>query len=221
VQDRVPGGGPGPLASIVRERRRRALDLYLLVHALASSSPWDTTLAAPVWARLLGLEGSAAASTISKQWTWLEGQRLVKTSRSRRMRQVVLLREDGSGRPYTHPGLPAGSAEGDYFHLPYSYWRGRFQDRFDLPTKAVLLIALSLQDDFIFPLEHASRWYGISRTTLQAGLRTLRTLGFLDMRVRYREAPLTPTGYTVERHYSLKEPFRLASRSPTADGDES
>ena len=215
VQQRTQGGGPGPLAGFVNARRRRALDLYLLLHALASSPPYDVALPAAVCARLLGLSSSGSGSVISKQWSWLESQRLIRSRRYKRLRRVTLLREDGSGTPYVHPGV-AGASDvvGDYFKVPYAYWRGGFQDRIDLSSKAVLLVALSLQDDFILPLDHGAKWYGISRDSMGTGLRTLRALGVLSMRVERRAAPLTARGYFDQRRYTLRPPFRPESEPP-------
>jgi len=205
LQLRTPGGGAAPLAAFVAGRRRRAFDLYLLAHALASREPWDVALPSAVWARLLGLQPSAAASIISRQWSWLEDQQLVTSRRRARLREVTLLREDGSGAAYAHPGQ---LGEGDYFRFPYAYWEGHFPDRLDLSAKAVLLIALSLQDDFVLPLEHGSRWYGVSADVLRSGLRTLRMLRLLDVRVLRKSAPLTARGVTEERRYTLRGPLR-------------
>jgi hypothetical protein len=135
--------------------------------------------------------------------------RLIESERQGRWRRVTLLMDDGSGRPYRHPG-DKGLAEerGDYFKLPYSYWRGRFNNRLGLPAKAVLLIALSLQDDFVLPTERGAGWYGLSRDTVRKGLRDLRLLGILSMREVQKDAPLTAKGFTLERHYMLRDPFR-------------
>jgi hypothetical protein len=222
TQIRVRGGGAGPLAAFVRERRRRALDLYLLLHALASARPYDVTLATPVWARLLGLSGSSVGSVMTRQWNWLEEHKLITSHRTDRYRTVVLRREDGSGEPYTHPGVAIEDrpAEGDYFSLPYAYWHAGLQDRIDLPTKAVLLIALSRpEDDFILPHEHAARWYGLSVDSLRQGLRQLQLLGFLSMRQNRQSAPLSPSGFRTERRYTLRPPFgpRSADATPSSD----
>jgi hypothetical protein len=223
VQDRHRGGGPGPLAAFVTGRRRRALDLYLLLHALASRAPWDVELPGIVWARLLGLSGASVGSVVAQQWQWLEARRLIDVTRAGRHRRVVLLREDGSGRPYTHPGLPEGDrqAEGDYFRFPHAYWSADLQDWADLPTKAVILIALSLRDDFILPLDRGPQWYGISKDTLRSGLRGLQTRGFLSVRQRRKRAPLSATGYTYERLYRLRAPLRVSDgvSSPSQLGE--
>lgn len=211
VQLRQRGGGAGPLAQFVRARRARALDLYLLAHARASAPPYDVALPARVWARALGLtESTSGEMAVSKNWRWLEEHNLIVSRRRGRWREVQLLREDGSGDPYTHPGARGGG--GDYFRLPYSYWEGNYQNRMGLPAKAVLLIALSLQDDFALPADRGAVWYGISRDTVRTGLRTLELLGLLRHRVERKSAPLERTGYTLERRYRLNAPFRSPPR---------
>jgi len=97
-----------------------------------------------------------------------------------------------------------------YFKLPYSYWRLNIQNRIGLPAKAVLLIALSLREDFILPTERGVQWYGLSRDTVRKGLRDLRLLNFLSMWEVRKEAPLSAHGFTLERHYTLRAPFRQA-----------
>jgi hypothetical protein len=204
VQEPGRGGGPGPVASFVHERRARTLDLYLLAHAVASAPPYDARFPAVVWARALDVaDYASASSTVSKQWTWLEKRSLIKSRRKGRLREVTLLKEDGSGRDYVHPGR-----EGNYFKLPYAYWLGNFHNRMGLPAKAVLLIALSLQDDFLLPTKQGAKWYGLSRDTVRKGLRTLRLLGILEMREQPKKAPLAPRGFTLERRYTLRDPFR-------------
>jgi hypothetical protein len=126
---------------------------------------------------------------------------------------VTLLREDGSGKPYVHPGK-----EGNYFKLPYDYWHGNFHNRMGLPAKAVLLIALSLQDEFLLPTKQGAGWYGLSRDTVRKGLRTLRLLGILDMREVRKKAPLAPLGFTLERRYTLKDPFRSVPSTSQSEG---
>lgn len=206
----VRGGGAGPLASFVSSRRSVALDLYLLVHTLASDAPFTVSLATSVWARLTGLEGPAGAARITRSWKWLEEENLIAVSGKSRSRVIEILREDGSGRPYIHPGASSEGEipEGDYFKLPYVYWRGRFFGRMGLPGKAVLLIALSLEDDFLLPIKQGSKWYGVSEDTIKRGLRQLFANRLLDVRTIAKPAPLSPAGVTQERRYTLRTPFR-------------
>lgn len=216
VQLPVRGGGAGPLASFVHDRRVRALDLYLLVHAVASAPPFKASFPAAVWARALGLSpGSSSETLISRTWTWLDQRRLIESQRVGRKREITLLREDGSGEPYRHPGEEGAADRGHYFKLPHSYWEGNFHNRLSLPAKAILLIALSLQDDFLLPTERGRDWYGLSRDTVRKGLRDLRLPGLLVMREEMKFAPLTKLGYTNQRRYRLKPPFREAEPSET------
>ena len=218
VQIRQHGGGGGPLAAFVRGRHAVALDLYLLGRAVASQEPFDVALPSRVWARALGLPEASSAVTISNSWKWLEEQKLITSVRTGRLRNVQFLREDGSGVPYEHPGRDASAARGDYFKLPYAYWIGHYPGRLGLPAKALLLIALSLGEDFWLPHERGARWYGLSRDTVSRGLATLLRLGLLEVRVERKKAPLIPQGFTDERRYALRPPFGTGFPTDTQTG---
>lgn len=208
----------GPLAAF--GKRESAIDLYLLAVAVASKPPWDVSLPNRVWARLLGTGEDASGSTlVARQWTWLEAQQLVTTERDGRNRRITLLREDGSGRAYSHPGVSAGGApaEGDYFAVPFTYWRMGWDARLSMAGKLTLLIALSLRDDFILPVEHAARWYSLSSTRLSNGLAELRTVQLLRMRAERIAAPLTERGFTFERHYTVGPRFRAEPSRPLVE----
>jgi DNA-binding transcriptional MocR family regulator len=76
-----------------------------------------------------------------------------------------------------------------------------------LPATAVLLIALSLPNEFLLPQRHGAQWYGLSRDTVRRGLATLEAMGLLTYRVRKKKAPLAPAGVTNERFYKLIGPL--------------
>lgn len=220
LQTRRKGGGPGPLSWFVATRRRRALDLYLLSHALASTEPYDVALPARVWAAAIGLPDTPSSRVlISSSWTWLEEHRLVRTERDGRTRRVWFLDDSGSGDPYTHDTKEKGKRL-DYFKLPHAFWLENWSVRLDLPAVAVLLIALSLPRTFVLPQERGGEWYGVSRDTIRRGVRTLRRYELLTMRVTLRKTALSPTGAVEQRHYSLSGPFgpehRRAGRAPAA-----
>ena len=190
-------------------RRRLALDLWLLLHAAAAAEPWDVTLPAMVWGRTLGLAGTAASeTTISRNWSWLEEHRLVRSERERRMRKVILLREDGSGRPFER----ASGKERGFFRLPYAYFRKGWNRALRLPGKATLLICLAQRPTFSLRTEHASGWYGVSADTLQRGLDELRDLGLLQVWQRPKTAPLARYGITYENFCRLQGPFVRAPK---------
>lgn len=203
---------PGPLATFVSASDQRALLLYLLLVTKASSGDFEVRLAAAVWARALGLwdpTGKTATSTISKLWLRLERRGLIERRRRKRQAEVHLLREDGSGRPYTNPG----SAGDRHLKLPHAFWTHgptedlRWFETLTLPELAMLLIARSLADGFRLPLEDAPEWYGVSADTAGRGLRGLADRGLLDVHKSFKKAPLAPQGYTAEHHYTLQPPF--------------
>lgn len=202
---------PGPLAEFVRTGDRRGLILYLLALTKASSAPWDTALPAAVWARALGMDlprSNTATSTISKTWRRIEDRGLISRDRRKRMSKVTLLREDGSGRPYTHPG----SDRERHLKIPHGFWlegppSQRWFRLLDLPEMAMLLISLSRLDDFRLPFESAPEWYGISADTASRGLHGLESRGLLRIDKSFKKAPLAPAGYTTENRYTLQRPF--------------
>jgi hypothetical protein len=212
--------GAGPLAGIVNAGDHRALLLYLLLLMKASSSPWSTALPATVWARALAMdlpETKSATSTISKAWLRLESRRLISRGRSKRMANVTLLREDGTGSPYTSPG-----ADGDwYIKVPVALWQSgppktRWYRVLNLPELAFLLIARSHGDGFRLPFEEGPRWYGISADSLARGAHGLQSHGLLSIEKNFKKAPLTAAGYTAENRYTLQAPFGPIGKASSA-----
>lgn len=200
--------GPGPLADLVHRGDERALDLFLLVHTLASAPPYDVVLPARVWARALGVGGGHAVSAVSKVWGRLEVVKLVERERTGRHTRVTLLKEDGRGRRYRSPD--GGKDVDRYFSVPFQYWStdDRWYRRLRLPEKAMLMVALSLQDRFTLPYDRAPNWYGLSSDTARRGLTGLTSRGLLTVSKEFRPAPLTEVGYTEVRHYTLVGAFR-------------
>jgi hypothetical protein len=194
----------GPLAAFVRARRELALDLYLLCLLAATSEPYNVARSAATWTRALGLASAGSASTlISKQWRWLEDAKLIKrTGYQGPWREITLLAEDGSGAPY-RPTLLGGT----YLQLSFKYWTENWRGLLDLSEKTVLLIALSLGDDFILPHQRAPAWYGISPDTAARGLGGLKEKKLLYERILQKAAPDAPVGFTRQHHYTLMPPF--------------
>lgn len=200
----------GPLASFVGARDEVALDLFLLVLAGASAPPHDIMRAAQVWIRALNRSpnSKSSASVLSRAWQRLEGRRLIARQREGRAVRISLLTEDGSGQAYTYP---RGSGDELYFKLPFSYWRSGFHNTLTLRSKAMLLVALSLADDFSLPFERVPEWYGISADTAQRGISELEKAGLLRVTTGYKAAPLTAQGWTEDRRYSVSADFRRGS----------
>lgn len=193
---------PGLLAQLVRNGDQRGLDLYLLLKAVASAEPFNSHRGAAVWARALHHTGKTASTqTISKIWRRLDDLGLVERSKHGRVADVTLLREDGSGVPYTHPGVQ----KEPYLQVPVSYWLSgeKWCSTLSLPAKAMLLVALSLEPGFVLPTEQAPNWYGISPDTAQRGLRELLDREALEQTKQQKSAPLAPLGYTEDRRFTL------------------
>jgi hypothetical protein len=198
------GAGPGSLSWFVKAHHHRALDQYLLFHAAASAPPFNVTRDGRLWARALGLgDTPSSIRAVSKNWAWLGEKQLIARGRIGRTSSPALLREDGSGVPYVHPSVHRDA----YFKLPYDYWVDKWDLQFDLPAKALLLIALSLEDDFVLPLERVKNWYGISADTAGRGLASLAEHGLIRSRRIRKKAPLAPLGFAVDTHYTLRAPF--------------
>lgn len=214
---RSPKVEPGPLADLVRHRDLRALLLYLLVMARASADPWDVKQPAAVWARALNLDATASGrAAVSKALGRLEHLKLIRRERERRRSKIFVLREDGSGKPYRHPGDPAGR-EG-YFQLSFEFWTQRWHEKLDLPAIAMLLILLSLPEDPRLPVEQVKPWYGVSRATAERGLAQLRREGLVASHWVQQPDPLAPEGYRLDLHHRLVKPF--AAPQPPAGADD-
>lgn len=195
---------PGPLAEFVRRGRESALDQFLLLLAWASKAPHDVRRDSRIWARAVGLAADESGRAgVSRNWRLAKSLNLIEVERASRLARVTLLREDGSGAKYTHPG----TARSPYMRLPFAYWTEKHYETLTLPGKALLLVAHTLQDDFTLPADRGPAWYGMSPSTVERGLRELRRNDLLRAhRVRIN-APLAPEGYTFVNRYTLTGPY--------------
>ncbi len=200
----------GPLSTFVRHRDLRALRAMLLLLGIISSGDgpdgWSTTLPIAVWARAfdttLDATPASASTAASKVLARLEDRRLIERTRRGRERKirVTLLREDGSGEPYTRP-------TSRFLQLPHAYWLDGWYRKLDLPATAMLLVALHEKPGFRLPTERVPDWYGWSADTAERGLTRLADFGVLEVAQRLIKAPLSPSGLTKINEYSLLAPF--------------
>jgi hypothetical protein len=196
----------GPLARFVRDRRGRALDMYLLLVAGWETENEPVALPALVWARALGVADLATPEVlISRNWSWLERERLVSTERAGRTLAVTPLCEDGSGRPYERPVSS--------FALSHAYFIANYNNRVSLAGKAVLFLALAHGESLSFISGPPPIWHGLSRDTIKRGLRVLVTLGILAAEGVRVDDPLTTAGYRLERRYMVLPPFRTSTHA--------
>lgn len=203
--------GPGPAAEFVGKRRELAFDILLLLHASASSPPFQVPVDFETWRRVVAPDaprGEHSRLTVQRNLRWLRTHSLVAVSGPERSPTVHLLDERATGTPYVHPFASGES----YFTLPHAYWTGGWDRVLGLPGKLVLLIARSLRPvDFLLPTRQAGEWYGVSPLTIQRGVRELREHGLLRTRRILKRAENAPTGYTHERRHTLVGPFERDS----------
>ena len=78
----------------------------------------------------------------------------------------------------------------------------------DLPGIAVLLILLHEKPGYV-PLiaERVPEWYGISTSTFEKGVQTLRRNDLLERKRDKIDAPLSDTGFTFVYRYHLLDAF--------------
>jgi hypothetical protein len=201
---------PGPLAKFLTGHDDRGLEAYLFVHAMASADPWNCRFPSDAWAGALGIAGGASARTaVSKTMRRLEERNLITRKRSKRLSDVILLKEDGSGRSYDRP-------RSHYFQLPHAYWLEGHYTSLSLPAKVMLLIALFSQDGFPLPYNKAPDWYGISEDSAESGLRELRKKDLLGVERRWIKAPRSKTGWTEQYMYTLEGSFSREERTKAA-----
>lgn len=206
------------LGPMVTERKRRSLQLYLL---LLTVWPWlasqQKPLAAAVWARALSTERGRqwTVSNVSTAWADLESRGLIERRRLQRGLDVEPRREDGKAK-YTKPGLIRGDRRETYFVLPAEFWTEKWFEKLSLPGLAMLLIIAgetSDKDEVWLTNQDAAIWYGFSARSVEAGIENLRDEGLLTERVEWIKAPLSAVGATQRHWYSLTGGFSTAARA--------
>lgn len=186
-----------------------ALDAYLLIHALASSSePHVAAYPAATWVQLVRLDEAATFEAGKSRWskviTKLASLRLIERERKGNEMQYRLLHEAGTGEEYVRPKK---SGDGHWLRLPYCYWLEGFDATLSHPEKLMLLIALDQQDNFALPFNRAANWYGVSESTARRGLRGLESRDLLAKTSSFVPSPRSPNGWAEEFRYLLRGPF--------------
>lgn len=186
-----------------------ALDAYLLLHALASSS--ETHVAAypaATWVQLVRLDETASFEAGKSRWskvvTKLASLHLIERERKGNEMQYKLLDEAGTGEEYTRPKK---AGDGHWLRLPYSYWLDEYDALLSHPEKLMLVIALDQRDDFLLPFNQAANWYGVSESTARRGLRGLEDRELLTKTSSFIPSPRSPNGWAEEFRYTLQGPF--------------
>ncbi|WP_189351434.1 hypothetical protein [Zhihengliuella salsuginis] len=208
------------LGKMVTDRKERALELLLTIHALEpilEGSP----LPIGTWARLLSSEKRPCSSrTIREALRYLSGANLLQVPGQGESPEIVLLREDGSGRPPLKTGaaLPAETQGNGFFTIPFTFWTEGHIDTLRLPGKAMLLMMLRDTNDpkgkttFTVPVERAQAWYGISERTAERGYGELSRHGLIASHVQKVADARSPVGYRAVHHRALLGDYSTAHR---------
>ncbi len=204
---------PGPLHLFVRERRLFALQLYLLLLCVAQADPWDARMSGTSWALALDRENAGAASTVSRNLTWLVKQKFVDTERRGRDLLVYRLQESGSGKKYTQP-------TSSFFYFRFDYFTKGWHNKLSLAGTTVLLIALAMsryKPWFDLPTERGYEWFAISPDTLRRGLDELQEHGLLRVNQRAVRNHRARGGVTRRNEYALLGDFITPQPIPSKD----
>lgn len=215
LQVKNPNSGgtlPGKLAKLARDES--ALDTYLLISAMASSSePYDTWFPSSTWAQMARLDNYAEEAAARARWaklvTKLVDERLVMRKRRGNKMNYILLDESGSGVPYMRP---TKTAHGLWFSIPHLYWTQEFDKELTLPEKAMLFISLDQPDDFRMPADQVPAWYGLSESTAHRGFNGLVRRGILSRTSTQQPDPKSPSGWKTVIRYKTEGDWSLTNR---------
>jgi hypothetical protein len=216
----TPGDRTGPVFRLVNQRQHVALDLWLQMLAFKPIIGDEDPLPGRVWARLLSTdEHVRSAATVSRTWAVLEEAQLITRASGR----PELLREDGSGAPWTHPGEDRDNI--GYFGLPRVYWLDDYHATLGLPGKAVLLLLLAETNTagsslFAMPADQIAERYGTSLSTVKRGFGELRKQDLLGEHWQRVAAARSPRGFTHRVNYWLKNPFSTNYRAAAREKDK-
>ncbi|MGF0313705.1 hypothetical protein [Rhodococcus sp. IEGM1428] len=205
------------LAEFVTRRQERALDAFLLLHALQPVGISADPLPLGAWANLLSTRNPCSVTTVSKTFRILEDMDLITRRRRGPSTVIEPLHEDGSKDPWFRPGSNSSIKEG-FFTLPHEYWTSGYADQLRLPGKAMLLIILKetqspTRPTFSMAVERAKDWYGISERTAERGYKELGDLGLIDTRIQLVASPKLPANVRRQvYHRALRDPFSTARR---------
>ncbi|WP_456823770.1 hypothetical protein [Cellulomonas sp. P5_E12] len=208
---------PSVLADLVTERRERALDLLLTVHALQPMLV-DEPLTLASWARMIDVPRRPCTTrSVADSLRYLQGKALLSISGSPAAPTIELLRENGDGESWVESGADDGRGRG-YFTVPFEYWTSTTFETLRLPGKAMLLILLKETQNpagpltFTMPVERAFQWYGISERTAERGYLELRRAGIMREKVQRIPDAAHPAGRREVHHRALTPPFSTDSR---------
>jgi hypothetical protein len=137
-----------PLATLASSKGRGsevAIKLYLGLLWLSSRPPYDSNFPARSWAALLNLEDPEVKGTrrVSAALKKLQDLNLIRIEqRSGKPNHTVILKEDGSGKPYKIPSGKTASRDDYYFNVPVKLWTEGHIQKLSAAALVMLLIVM-------------------------------------------------------------------------------
>ena len=178
-----------PLRMLVRrgDRDGITLRLYLGLLWLSTAPPYDSSVAADQWGRLLALDlQTNYRRRVYDALKRLEGQRLITVNRKRGTASTItLLDEGGKGIPYNAP-RQARRPEDAWIKVPSGLWQK--EEFYDLKTPGLAMLLAILADTSPktgyawWSPAHFERRIGLSQSTRSRGVGELRDAGLLEIR---------------------------------------
>jgi hypothetical protein len=188
------------------------LKLYLALIWRSSKKPFTTEYSVRKWAELLALPDPSknGARRVADALKTLSDHNLISLQHRRGESSVVtLLREDGSGKPYT---VPRGSNGDHYFQIPAQMWISGQLQKLSAPGLAMLMAVLAEQnrdkpdEPVWWSTTRFPGRYGISSATRARGTSELVEAGLIE--VKRKSLPPTPDrGFAVDR---VRQTYRAA-----------
>lgn len=194
------------------------LKLLLSLLWLGAKEPYDTTLPARTWAELVGLPDPQVkgARRVRDALDWLVERKFVEIETQPGQPHVVyLLREEGTGAPYTVPGQAAARAKERgrgvtahrYVRLPATIWSNAWlpvMSAAGIGALLILLVELGGRTDRVVWLSPAVALdtYYLSNQTRYKGLGELAALGIVSTERR----AVGPSKYEATR---FRNAYRL------------
>ncbi len=189
---------------LIRERQQHALKLYLFAlwcHYPQGKPRLSRVLENKQLGALLdmGRTEQSRRSAVSRALRVLEAHRLIRRVREGDHREVIVCQEAGTGADYT---MPRGGGENAYVRIPGEFFAHGWLNALSAPAILVFLIALREQRflkyrrekqswrnqsfDWFQPVERLNKSYGLGTTTIEKGIRELRSWGYLTTEITGR-----------------------------------
>jgi hypothetical protein len=211
------------LAALVTGRQERALDAFLLLHALEPVLDDKDPLPLSVWAKMLDSQRNPCTTqTAGRAFETLDNKYnlVIRESRGRYIHVRPRL-EDGSAGVWTRPGTDPATIGKGYLTIPHDYWTSGLAAQLSMPGKAMFLIMLNettQKPSFEMAVERAQLWYGISERTAERGYKELKeqTVDDGPLLLEHRQwvaEPRSPIQRRLVVHRALAAPYSEAARA--------